>query len=124
MDVLSALPNVTRAKLEACNRVRLFYGVFFLSEITTADGGSIARDAWDGSGTRFSPLLWPFQPTPGPKSFRVWRRLLTDAFLCGPHLRINSRTLDLALRNTVGRWLPASASFRFQWETFYAPSAY
>jgi hypothetical protein len=59
MDVLSALPNVTRAKLEACNRVRLYYGVFYLSELTTADGGSIARNAWEGSHPRFSPLLWP-----------------------------------------------------------------
>jgi hypothetical protein len=53
----------------------------YLSEISTADGTSITRDAWDGTRTRFSPILWPFQPCPGPRSWRVWRRLLARAFL-------------------------------------------
>jgi hypothetical protein len=46
MEVFSTLPSATHAKLEAANRVLLFYGVAYLSELTTADGKSIARDTW------------------------------------------------------------------------------
>jgi hypothetical protein len=122
MDHFSLLPGATRATLGAANRVRLFYGVAYLSEITTADGMHLAGDAWEGTRLRISPLLWPFQPKPGPKSFRAWRRFLNDAFLRGPHLRVSSRTRDLLLRTTLGSWLPASSAFMFHWDALYAPS--
>jgi hypothetical protein len=69
MEVINNLPNMTRAKSKAFNRVRLHFGVAHLSELTTADGTAISRDAWEGTRPRLSPLLWPFQPKPGPKSF-------------------------------------------------------
>jgi hypothetical protein len=122
MDHFSLLPGATRTTLAAANGVRLFYGVAYLSEITTTDRRHLPRDAWEGTRLRISPLLWPFQPKPGPKSFRAWRRLLNDAFLRGPHLRVSSRTWDLRLRTTLGSWLPASSAFRFHWDAFYAPS--
>jgi hypothetical protein len=122
MEVFSTVPSATRANLAAANRVRLFYGVVYLSEITTADGISITRDVWEVHRPRISPLLWPFQPPPGPKSFRVWRCLLTDAFLRGPHLRVSVHTRDLQLCTAVGRWLSASTAFRYHWDAFYAPS--
>jgi hypothetical protein len=122
MDMICSLPNVTRAQQLAFNRVRLYFGVFYLSEVATADGTHIARDAWEGSRLRYSALLWPYQPPPGPKSFRIWRRLLADAFLRTVHCRVSARTRDLLLRTPLLRWLPTSESFRFQWETFYAAS--
>jgi hypothetical protein len=122
MDVICSLPNVTRAQHLAFNRVRLYFGVSHLSEISTADGQHIARDAWAGSRLRHSALLWPYQPQPGPKSFRVWRRLLADAFLRTAHRRVSARTRDLLLRTPLQRWLPASESFRCQWDTFFAAS--
>jgi hypothetical protein len=81
MDEVLALPSLPRSQLLAFNRCRLFFRVAYLSEVSTADGTSIASDAWDGSRPRCSPLLWPYQPMPGPKSFPVWRRLLATAFL-------------------------------------------
>jgi hypothetical protein len=123
IEVISSLPaGLTRAHALTFNRVRLFLGVFYLSELTTADGTALSRDAWDGSRPRLSPLLWPYQPQPGPKSFRVWRRLLANAFLRADHQRVSVKTRDLALRNPLRQWLPASDSYRYQWETFYAPS--
>jgi hypothetical protein len=121
-EVFSTLPSTTRAKLETANIIRIFYGVAYLSELTTADGKFIAHDAWEGHRSRISPLLWPFQPSPGPKTFRVWRRLLTAAFLRGPHLPVSVRTRDLQLRTAVGRWLPTSSAFRYHWDAIYAPS--
>jgi hypothetical protein len=45
MDVIHDLPGLTRPQLQAFNRCRLFLGVQFLSEIATAGGHNIARDA-------------------------------------------------------------------------------
>jgi hypothetical protein len=69
MEVCSTLPGATRAKLEATNHVRIFYGVAYISELTTADGKSIARDAWEGHRPCIWPLLWPFQPPLGRSLF-------------------------------------------------------
>jgi hypothetical protein len=68
MERLSTLDGVSRADLNTANRCRLHSGVIFLSEIVTADGMTISRDAWTGSRPHYSPLLWPFQPSTGPQS--------------------------------------------------------
>jgi hypothetical protein len=122
MEVVCSLPVLTRAQAIAFSRIRLFFWVYYFSKLATADGSAISRGAWDGSRPRFSALLWPYQPRPGPKTFRIWRRLLADAFLRTPHQRVSSRTRDLLLHNPLRRWLPSSSSYRYQWETFYSAS--
>jgi hypothetical protein len=122
MDVIHDLPGIMRPQLQAFNRCRVFLGVQFLSEITTADGCYIARDAWDGSRPYISPLLWPYQPAPGPHSFRTWRRLLAPAFLRGHWPRVSSTTIDLSLRRSLGRWQLTSVTLRSHWLSFYAAS--
>jgi hypothetical protein len=72
MDVIVSLSNVSKPDLRAYSRCNIYYGVTHLSEIASADGSLLARDAWDRSRLRISPTLWPYQPKPGPKSFRVW----------------------------------------------------
>jgi hypothetical protein len=91
MDVIHDLPGLTRQQLRAFNRCQIFLGVHFLSKIVTADGSFLARDAWEGTRDRVYSLLWPYQPLPGPKSFRTWCRLLATAFLQGqaPNHRFN-----------------------------------
>jgi hypothetical protein len=122
LPVLATLPNVSKADLNRCNRVRLFLCVAFLSEISTADSLSIARDAWTGARSRHSPLLWPYQPQPGPKSFQTWRRLLARAFIRGQRKWTGSTLLDLRLRSPLGDWLPDSAWLRTRWSSFFALS--
>jgi hypothetical protein len=92
MEAVIALPSPTRPQLLAFNRCRILYGIAYLSEVSTADNTAIARDAWDGMRQRCSPLLWPYQRTPGPKSFCVWRRLLAMAFLQDHRSRVSVRT--------------------------------
>jgi hypothetical protein len=121
MDVINDLPNMTRAKSKAFNRVRLHFGVAHLSEIVTANGTTISRDAWEGTRQRLSPLLWPYQPKPGPKSFRTWRRLLVTSFLRGHRARVSARTRDLTLNTALGSWRPGSEGFRYQWDSFFSP---
>jgi hypothetical protein len=53
-------------------------------------------------------LLWPFQPCPGPNSWRVWRRLLARAFLETVPRRVTPQTKDLHLLQSLGQWLPSA----------------
>jgi hypothetical protein len=110
MDEVLALPSLSRPHLLAFNRCRLFCGVAYLSEVSTAHGTAIARDAWDGSRPRCSPLLWPYQPMTGPKSLHVQRRLLATAFLKDHRPRVSVRTRNHTLRRKLRRWLPGSES--------------
>jgi hypothetical protein len=120
MDVIARMPASKPAAQAAFNRVRIYFGVTYLSEIVTAKGSSIARDAWEGGRMRLPPFLWPYQIRPGPKSFRHWQRILADAFLLGTRRRVSSRTRDLTLRTNVGPWLPASDAFRTHWDAFFS----
>jgi hypothetical protein len=118
MEVVLDMPSTSCAHLQAFERCRLFFGVIYLSEITTADGSAISRAAWEGTRARISQLLWPYQPQPGPKSFRAWRRLLATAFLKNHRPWVSRKTRDLTLRRPLQRWLPSSAAFRLHWESY------
>jgi hypothetical protein len=72
MDAINALPDLKKSQKAAFNQCRVYLGVTFLSEISTADGTSLARDAWDGTRPRLTPFLWPHQPHVGPKTMQTW----------------------------------------------------
>jgi hypothetical protein len=120
MAIISAAPGVSRADLAAFNRCRLFLGIIFLSEITTADGCSFNRDAWLGIRPGFTPFLWPYQPNPGSKSWRVWRRLLAHAFLLSVPKRVTPKLPDLLLWCPLGKWLPGSTWLQHRSTYFYS----
>jgi hypothetical protein len=124
LERLSTLDGVSRADLNAANRCRLHSGVIFLSEIVTADGMTTCRDAWTGSRPRYSPLLWPFQPSPGPQSWRIWRRLLARAFLEEIPKRATPKTKNLYLLQPLGAWLPDSEWIYPKWAYSYSPSTH
>jgi hypothetical protein len=106
MEVISALPDISRANLAAFIQCRLFLGILFLSKLVTADGYSIDRDAWLGTRTRHTPFMWPYQPDPGSKSWRIWRRLLATAFLDTHHKRVTKTLHDLILECPPGQLAP------------------
>jgi hypothetical protein len=122
MEAFLAL-KLRRAVYKACQRVRLYLGITFISEITSADGTRIARDAWTGNRVRYSSRLWPYQPRPGPKSFRHWRRTLATAFLSGVRRRVCVKLRDLRLARPLGVWLPQSEWLRSKWSFFYSRSS-
>jgi hypothetical protein len=106
MECIAQLPRVSRADPESFNRCRFFLQILFLSEITTADGTALTCTAWQGTRPRFSPLLRPYEPNPGPKS---WRRLLAKAFLhTAPAKHTTPQTKDLTLTSALRKWLPGS----------------
>jgi hypothetical protein len=49
MQAIAALPVVSSVDLNRCIRCRLFLCITYLSEVSTANGLSIARDAWTGT---------------------------------------------------------------------------
>jgi hypothetical protein len=102
MATLSALPGFSRADLAAANRCQLALGTFFLSELTTADGRRLDRVAWIGTRPRCTPFMWPYQPPPGPQSWRTWRRLLAQAFLAHAPKRVTPTLKDLSLWSPLG----------------------
>jgi hypothetical protein len=110
----------TPAEQASVNRCRLWMGVAYLSEITTANGRELSRDAWEGTRSRHSPILWPFQPKPGPESLKTWRRFLATAFLEGERKRVELRTRDLVLQHPVGNWTHSSGWLQSKWKSFYS----
>ena len=115
MDAVTPLPHASKQELAGFNRVRLYYGVTLLSEISTANGQVISGDAWVGTRSRHSPLLWPYQPKPGPESFKAWRRLLNSAFLGDQNKRVSSATAKRYLENPLGKWLEGSDWLQSKW---------
>jgi hypothetical protein len=59
MDAVTELPGISTAHPRAFNRCRISFGVVFVSEISTANGTQISRDAWEGTRGHLSPLFGP-----------------------------------------------------------------
>ena len=94
--------------LNNINRCRLYLRVFFLSDITTADGTELEEWALTGNHRRKGPLLWPNQQSPSKTAWSQWRTMLCRAF-----------TIDVSrskqLRHKLGNWINHSHQ-QFQWE--------
>jgi hypothetical protein len=120
MERISILEGVSRADLASFNRCRLYLGVTFLSEISSAEGRSLSRDAWNGSRPRMASLLWPYQPNPGPTSWRAWRRLLARGFLFTIPKRATRKTSHLSLDSPLGNWLQDSDWFFQKFNYFHS----
>jgi hypothetical protein len=67
-------------------------------------------------------MLWPFQPSPWPQSWRVWRHLLARAFLEDVPKRVSAKTTDLHLLQSLGNWLPGSEWISSKWSYSFSPS--
>jgi hypothetical protein len=112
MEAILALPKIS-ASMQP--------GSTLLSEITTADGKLLATDAWRGDRLRHSPLLWPYQPPPGPASLRIWQCLLKHAFMSDGRLPWASNLHPkLQLTTPLGQWLPGLSWLQSKWTTFYS----
>jgi hypothetical protein len=115
--------KLSRTVFKACQRVRQYLGITYLSEIVTADGTRLACDAWTGDRDRYSPRLWSYQPRPGPTSFRHWRRTLATALLLGTRKRVCAKLRDVRLHHPLVAWLPGSAWLQSKWQFFYSRSS-
>jgi hypothetical protein len=62
IDAINAFPDLKTSHKAAFNQCRVYLGVTFLLESSIANGTSLARNAWDGTRPRLTPLLWPHYP--------------------------------------------------------------
>jgi len=78
-DVICLMPN---ANAEAINNVRLYLCIFFLSEITEANGTTVLPDILQQSPWHSgSTIQWPRQPMPPPEAWRHWQRAIQTMYL-------------------------------------------
>lgn len=88
-------------ELAALNRCPLYLWAVTLSDISTADEGSITYNAYHGKyQTPLRSLGWPRRPPSLPlANWLLWRRALDKCFI-RPH------STTRLLKNHLGAWLP------------------
>lgn len=112
--------SASKSELRHFNTVRMWMGVHSLAEISTADGTAITRAAWLGEGRQHTIALWPYQPKPGKKSFAIWRRLLSRAFLAYPPEKTSAFTKNLTIHQKLHRWFPHATWMFNKWRFHYS----
>ena len=114
MHQVTQICTSTKA-LQRFNIVCQWLRVYSITEITTADGRYIRREAWNGIQS-FSPnTLWPYQECPNNTSIQIWRRLLSRAFLQHHHHQKTSDiTKNLTFVSPLKEWEHTSTWFRSQ----------
>jgi hypothetical protein len=71
---------ITKQDRITFNLCRIYLQVTLLSDISTADGGSIQTHFWKGIQQRKGKGWWPKQPRPSERAWKVWRRILKTTF--------------------------------------------
>ena len=77
MDVAKTIFR-SPSEIARVNRCRLHLQVMTVADIVTGDGERILPKAWDGELDEERPVYyeWPHQPSPPPRDWQLWRRLL------------------------------------------------
>jgi hypothetical protein len=93
-------------KLKAINNCRIYLEAFTVAEICNFEGTHILSEAYygkiDSKGKKMinkysrSTLIWPKQPRPPEKAWRIWRKWIL----------IFTYKDNLELKTKLGRWLP------------------
>jgi hypothetical protein len=84
MDMVIRL-DYPASQIRQINLCRLYLQASRLSEITILEGTVIHPGAWTSAECLASHHDWPRQRCPGPKTWALWQRMLTQAF-CQPPL--------------------------------------
>jgi hypothetical protein len=100
MDALPLRGNCSPSQLETLNACRMHLRVSRLSEIASADGGSLRRDPLAGrdAGIHLSATKWPRQARPLKADWNFWRKKLRLVF---------SVTEKFKLPTRLGAWKPS-----------------
>jgi len=106
-------PKPQPSHLRAINRVRLYYQIVMLSDITTHDGSKIYKDYYDASRPdhhRKSNMNWPIQPKPGPLHFTYWKAFLH---------KLTTKNHG-PLKHPLGSWILDHK--QPEWNTYWSPT--
>ena len=97
---LFAQEGYAKDKLFSLNVCRMYLQAVTLSNIATADGIFITRQAWNGTRNelRRSPYHWPRTERPPNAVWQLWQQALTNTVLV-------THQQQLRLRYALGTWL-------------------
>jgi len=101
--------NVSITELLAVQRCQQFLQVSSISDITNGDGSRISDNAINGVFDRHRPhyYQWPYQPSPPPSDWTIWRRSLRRCI----------HDDKLILYHTLGKWTD-----NHEWSWFFSPT--
>ena len=82
MESFLSNPTINKADLAVINRCRLYLKAFSLADITSGDGKSISKAAWEGtSSSSFRDTEhWPMWAKPNKFEWRMWQHALMTTF--------------------------------------------
>ena len=105
--------NVSTESLQIINACRIFLQVIYVSDIVNADGKSVCKWALHPKPTqpKHSNLVWPYQPFPSERHWRLWRHTLLKVL----HVTTNHSN-EWNLRYPLGPWHPGKDSNHIQRE--------
>jgi len=79
-DIIKQMPH---ANTSAINNVRLYLHIFFLSEITNANGTTVLPDVLQNGPRHLgSTVPWPRQPMPPLEAWKHWQWAIQTMYLC------------------------------------------
>jgi len=104
-DVLCRIPYADQS---AINNVWIYLRIFFLSEITDANGITILPHVIENGPRRSgSTLQWPRQPSPPPEAWKHWKRVIQELYL---------KTNSDRLINPLKEWTDtANVDWKWEW---------
>jgi Reverse transcriptase (RNA-dependent DNA polymerase) len=108
--------RATKQELKYTNQCRLFFQVFWLSEICDPDGKSLEQNYVNFNDIHhlpsFSTIMWPFQPPPSRKAFNVWKKLIRKTFLSDKQ----GRSRNMKLEEPLGKFYNRERQRTWHWE--------
>jgi len=97
MDMAISIFTMTGQQLKRVNAVREYFNVFYLSEVSTADGKALIPGIDSGRSIhqRYQPTkIAPKQARPGRRSFDLWWQVLSKF----------TRNKSMMLETPLGEW--------------------
>jgi Reverse transcriptase (RNA-dependent DNA polymerase) len=108
--------KATKNELRYSNQCRLFFQVFWLSEICDPDSKSIEQNFLNFNEIHnlpsYSSTMWPKQPAPSRKAFNAWRKLIRNAFLSEKQVR----SRNMKIESPLGKFYNRARHRIWHWE--------
>jgi hypothetical protein len=108
----------TKQEVRYANQCRLFFQVFWLSELCDPDGKSMEQKFLDFNEMHhlpsFSTMRWPHQPSPSRKAFNAWRKIIRKTFLSEKKGRSRNMKLEAPLGKFYNR--PRHRTWTWEWD--------
>ena len=122
MDIFRQSGQFSLLDLRHLNAIRLYLQVTTISDITSADGTAITKEAYSGNiqTDRQSKWSWPRQSKVTESQKRLWGKALRTHLLKSQNPRKDG-TINYHLKDTLGKWINATNQW---WRYYYDPKSH